>query len=387
MIKTLWEWEAAFIRLMQQIKATGIKVDKEFCKPRVIKGTEICLQLKNELGWNPGSSKQLAEFLIDKMGYPVVRRTPAGAPSMDKYALEEYDSMLELEGSDLAKKIVRYRGWQKTVSSNYKPYLELCDSDNILHPNYKVHGTVTGRLSCELPNLQQIPRSGDKEWNGDLKKAFIPRSSSFTLVEFDFSQLEFRLAAAYAKELELLEIFNSPNTDIFKEMANRLKWERSDVKTLVYATLYGAGLKRIAMIFSLSKEKAQERLDEFHSLWPGFKKISNNAQKLAEFNGYVEYWTGRRRHFDNKKDCHKAFNSVVQGGAFEIVKRQMLALDSVLTEVPIVLQVHDSVTLEMPKEYYEDTFLNMCRRILEDVPESKEMGVKFKVDHKIWGEK
>src|SRR5690606_12563113 len=101
------------------------------------------------------------------------------------------------------KKVVRYRGWQKTASSNYEAYLKLADEKGIIHPNYKPHGTRTGRASCEMPNLQQIPRESEKEWNGDLKRAFIPRNedlhllleppypdlSETRLIEFDYKQL------------------------------------------------------------------------------------------------------------------------------------------------------------------------------------------------------
>lgn len=388
---TLWETEADFIRLMARIKQRGIKVDSKFSRAKVIEGTRILNSTRAELGWNPGSSKQIGEYLIDELKLPVLKRTPAGAPSFDKYAMEEYEQILEARGDATAEKVLTYRGWQKTVSSNFQAYLDLMDENEILHPNYKVHGTRTGRLSCENPNLQQIPRSSPKPWNGDTKKAFIVRDEELyqkyvrkkridkflQLYTFDFKQVEFRLAAAYAGEHELLEVFNS-GADIFDEMSKRLGKPRNVIKTFVYATLYGAGKSKIALILNKPKDEADDLYDEYHGTWPGFRRISEKAAKLASNDGYIEYWTGRRRHL-SRGESHKAFNSIIQGGAFEIVKRRMLAL----SQEPIVLQVHDSITIE--EDYSYDT--DRIKKTLEAVPESKDFGVNFEVDMVIEGQK
>jgi DNA polymerase I-like protein with 3'-5' exonuclease and polymerase domains len=112
--------------------------------------------------------------------------------------MEQYDEILSHSDDKRAQLVLEFRGWQKAVSSLYKPATELVSIDGRIRPNFKAHGTKTGRLSCESPNLQQIPRSGTKPWNGDAKQTFIPELG-FKLVEFDYSQLEFRLAAAYGQ--------------------------------------------------------------------------------------------------------------------------------------------------------------------------------------------
>jgi DNA polymerase-1 len=384
---------------MARIKQRGIKIDTKFSRKKAIEGTQILNRISSELGWNPGSSQQLGRYLIDDLGLPVLKRTDKGAPSFDKEALEEYELHLAATGDPTAQKVLTYRGWQKTVSSNFQAYLDLMDDNEILHPNYKIHGTRTGRLSCEKPNLQQIPRESIKPWNGDVKKAFIPRGYELYYVTtegyeiyrpeerepkgrlrlrtFDFKQVEFRLAAAYAKEKDLLEVFNS-GADIFTEMSLRLGRPRHQIKTFVYATLYGAGKSKIALILKVPKKEADALHEEYHGTWPGFHRISERATQLALRDGYIEYWTGRRRHLP-KEEARKAFNSVIQGGAFEIVKRRMLAL----ADEPIVLQVHDSITVE------DDDNCDVLRikRILEDVPESNAFGVRFEVDMTVEGEK
>jgi DNA polymerase I len=398
MTQTLWETEADFIRLIARIKKRGIKVDVEFSRAKAIEGTRILNQISSGLGWNPGSPDQLGKYLIQDLGLPVLKRTPGGKPSFDKEALEEYELHLAATGDETAQKVLTYRGWSKTVSSNFQAYLDLMDDNEILHPNYKVHGTRTGRLSCEKPNLQQIPRESVKPWNGDVKKAFTPRGYELYYVTndgyeiyrseslakgplrlrtFDFKQVEFRLAAAYAKEKELLEVFNS-GADIFTEMSIRLGRPRHQIKTFVYATLYGAGKGKIALILKVPKKEADALYDEYHGTWPGFKQVSDRAAQLALRDGYVSYWTGRRRHLPSG-ESRKAFNSIVQGGAFEIVKRRMLAL----RDEPIVLQVHDSITTEDDDNCDTDRI----KRTLEDVPEAKDFGVRFEVDMVVEGEK
>jgi DNA polymerase-1 len=391
-LSTLWETEQDFIRQIAQIKNRGIYIDTQFSREKVIEGTKILNTVRGELGWNPGSPQQLGKYLIDDLGLPVLKKTPNGAPSFDREALEEYELLLDAQGDATAQKVLTYRGWQKTVSSNFQAYLELMDENRILHPNYKVHGTRTGRLSCEKPNLQQIPRESIKPWNGDVKKAFIPRpedlyaripnqrrsnSGRLLLRTFDFKQVEFRLAAAYAREKELLDVFNS-GADIFTEMSERLGRPRHQIKTFVYATLYGAGKKKVALILKVPQREADALYDDYHGTWPGFRKIAEKATRLAQNDGYIEYWSKRRRHL-RRDEAHKAWNSVLQGGAFEIVKNRMLALRN----EPIVLQVHDSVTVEDG----DNCDIDRIKRTLEAVPISQELGVRFEVDMVIEGEK
>ena len=380
---TLWEIEADFIRFLAEMKHVGIKIDREFCKPKVKIGTRICNEIRAELGWNPGSPVQLGKFLLGEMGYPVLKRTENGNPSFDKYALEEYEELLEADGSDVAKKVIRYRGWQKTVSSNYKAYLEFAGKNDVIHPEYKIHGTKTCRISCEKPNLQQIPKETEKEWNGDLKRAFIPRLG-YVLVEFDFAQLEARLGAAVAKDIELLKAFNN-DVDVFQVMADKLQWPRNDYKLLTYMLSYGAGPGKVALVFKKDISEASQMITEYFTAHPNLRIKADIATAIAKEKGYIQYWTGRRRHFGSKGH-HKAWNAYIQGGGYEIVKRAGLRLRTQINW-PIVLTVHDSYVVEMPTEHYTEENCKMIQNILEDVPEAPEMGVKFKVSYKKWGEK
>lgn len=403
----LWENEQKFIRVMGGMIDLGIKIDTAFSVREYMKGTAIMEECKAELGFNPNSGKQLKTFLIDELGLPVVKHTKSckecqkrpsppvashdGPPAFDKDAMKSYDLMLERKDDPRAKTILRYRGWMKTTSSNYKPYMELIDENAILHPGYKLHGTKTGRLSCADPNLQQIPKSSDKEWNGNLKRAFIPRDG-YKLWTVDYSQLQYRMTCAYAGQEDLIEIFNDPSRDIFTEQASDMGWLRADVKTLVYLILFGGGANRASVAFGVPVSQGGELVEEFHSSYPKIKKVSQECQKAAARQGYVKYWTGRRRHFfPGGAPTYRAFNAVIQGGEAEIMKRAMILLHPLMNkECRMVLQVHDEIAFEI-KEGREDYYLPKIKAVMESAPEEfcKFVGVNVRFDcqAKPWGEK
>ncbi|MBK6790885.1 MAG: hypothetical protein IPG77_25530 [Betaproteobacteria bacterium] len=236
---TYWKHKQEFIRTIIAMESRGIKVDVSLCKELTEIGTSVLADLTYELGGNPGSSIFLKKILIDDLKLPVVKRsTKTNAPSFDKEAMTIYDEILEHRDNPTANLIKQYRGWQKSVTSNYLPYVELLSLDGRLRPNYKLHGTKTGRMSCEKPNLQQIPRVSDKPWNGKMKAAFIPEDG-FELWEFDYSQLELRLGTAYAKEETLKRVFADDRDIPLSEMATTIGMSRQDIKTLVYMTQYG----------------------------------------------------------------------------------------------------------------------------------------------------
>lgn len=401
----LWATEEVFIRdVMIPMMERGVALDLDFASKKYIEGVERLKALEKELGFKPSSPKALARVLIDEMGLPVVRHTSScsqckkrqpvsshqGSPSFDKTAMQDYETKLEHVNDDRATKILEYKGWQKTTSSNYKPYLELAQQ-GILRPGYKLHGTRTGRLSCEKPNLQQIPKSSDKPWNGDLKRAFVPREG-FGLWTVDFSQLQFRMACAYARQENLIEVFNQPDRDIFTEMAGQLGWERQTVKTLVYLTLFGGGAGKAADSFGISIHQAKVILDRFYARYPNLTAVAKEAEKVARQLGYVTYWTGRRRHFRNGTPYYRAFNAVIQGGEAEIIKRCMIALQKELCndECFLVLQIHDEVVFEIATGR-EDYYLSKAQEIMSRIPEdfNKFVGVNllFTTDAKEWGKK
>jgi DNA polymerase-1 len=384
------EQKMPFHEVINSMESWGVRIDKELCEKMIIHGESAMQDVRDILGLNPGSGKDLKILLIDQLGLPVVKASEkTGKPSFDKNAMAVYDSLLELRDDETARYILDYRGWQKSVSSNYKAYLDLCSRDGRLRPNYRLHGTKTGRMSCAQPNLQQIPRVSNKAWNGVMKQAFIAEDG-YSLWEADYAQLELRLATAYAEqetgpEQGLKRVFEE-GRDIFTEMSKELGMARHDTKTTVYTVQYGGGVNRLSTVFGISPERAKSIIDNYYSTYPGFRSVSDRAARRASNSGRVQLWSGRYRHFLYPEDeARKAFNSVIQGGAADIVERTMIRLFNAVDnpDCRMLLQVHDSIVFEI-KNGLEDKFRPEIIRVMENV--EPDFGVKFAVDFHKWGE-
>ena len=384
-IMKVWYIKREFTRLLIEMESRGVRIDERLCREQIELGYVRQMEIKQSLGWkNPLSPKDLADLLLDRLNLPEIISVKTGHRTFDKDAMEQYEEMLEHLQNPLAQRILEYRGWSKTVSSNYEPYLRLVSRDGRLRCNYQQHRTLTGRLSCELPNLQQIPREGQKPWNGKLKRAFIPKDG-YRLIEADFSQLELRLATAYANEESLIEVFEQ-GRDIFREMAQALGQSRQETKTQTYAIQYGAGTRRIANVLGVSQPEAKRRIDEYYNTYPGFREISNRVQAIVQRHKKVPLWSGRFRHFQFPTESYKAFNSLIQGGSADIVERTMLQLNETLPEAKQLLTVHDSVVFEIPEDQVS-TLTPEIQRIMSDVNSStgQDFQVPFDVQIKEWG--
>lgn len=387
----LWETRQRFIRLLVDMESTGIRIDTGVCTSEAATGRDRMAVVADELGFNPGSTKQLGNYLLNELNLPVVKwnKNEDGSnrsACFDKDAMKIYDALLEDLGNPNAKLLLEYRGWQKAVSACYDSYLSLLSPDGRLRPNYKIHGTVTGRLSCEKPNLQQIPKVSEKPWNGSIKRAFIPREG-YVLYEADYSQLELRLGASYASEKSLIQEFSNPESDVFTRMASELGMSRGDTKTLTYTLQYGGGINRIKEVFKVDARRAEEIRDNYFNTYPGFRSITAFAAKKAVSNGYVKTWSGRRRHFQYpKSESFKAFNSVIQGGAADIVERSMLRLSEQgcnVSDCRMLLQVHDSVVFEIREDAVEEYRPRIIEAMTNIEPD---FGVRFAVDFHEWGQ-
>jgi DNA polymerase-1 len=364
---SIWPHKQDLIRVLLSMKRSGVRIDVQLAEQYVQKGEEAMRQIEKSLGINPASPKQMKKLLIDDLGLPIVKSSKlTGAPSFDKEAMLAYDLMLEQLDSPVAKQIKEFRGWQKAVSAAYKPYIDLVDMDGRLRCSYRLHGTATGRLSCAEPNLQQIPKSSDKEWNGKVKDCFIAEDG-YVLINADFSQLELRLATAYAGEEELKKVFNE-GRDIFTEMSKQLNMSRHDTKTLVYSMQYGAGEQRLMNAFGVDKPKAKEIRQNYFDTYPHFRRLNERCTAKVEETSEIKIWSGRKRHFENRNEAYKAMNSLIQGGAADIVERIMVRCFKELEgpECRMLLQVHDSITFEV-KESVVPQYIEKIRTIMEDV--------------------
>lgn len=390
----LWVEMQDFIRTITMMECAGVEVDTELCEVEIEHAAERMEDIVYDLkGLVPSRPTDLETLLIKQLGLPVLARTKTGKISFAKEVMKKYDEeYLQPMNSPVAKMIRAYRGFMKTKATNYEAYLRCLSPDGRLRPNYNFHRTKTSRLSCgsdsdgktevASPNLQNIPRKSENEWDGELKKAFVPKTG-YKLWDLDYAQLELRIIAAYSKEPALIEAF-AAGRDLFDEMSAELGWDRQDLKTFVYAINYGAGPNKIKNSLGISYDEAVYRIEQFKSTYPQIHEFMQKVINTFERRGYIKLWTGRRCHYTGSRK-YAAFNYVIQGGGAEIVKRAMNRIRRAIDwdECSMLLQVHDSVVLEI-KEDTEDKWLPVVKEIMEDVPEVFKH-VSFSVDAKIWG--
>lgn len=377
-------------KVLYKMNTLGVRIDLDFCKEWEERSERAMYQIRQELGFDPAKPSQLKPVIYDQLGLPVIlNRKPnkqgVRMPTLDKTAMERYDMMMEHMNNPIARKIIEYRGWNKALTSYYRPYQDKVDPDGRLRPDYASHGTVTGRFACSNPNLQQIPKETEnKPWSAQVKSCFIP-DDGYELWEFDYSQLELRLGAAFGNDKKLLEIFNDPSErDIFTEMAAEMGWSRQDTKTFVYSVDYGAGKGRVSDVFGVTKDKAQRLIDEFYEAYPGLGRINGRSKAEAESTGRLRLWSGRYRHFESREEGYKAFNSLIQGGSADLVKQVMNNIHRELPTVRMLLQVHDSLWFELPKgsEGLRRDIVNIMENPFPDNDR-----VVFKVDgHRVGGQ-
>lgn len=385
-----WDYKQAEIRCLIEMRKRGALLDKEIATMFAEKGEARMREILEELGYEKLGPKALTELLLDRLKLPVIKRSKkTGNPSFDREAMEEYDVLLKQTGSDLGQLIFEYRGWQKAVSAGYRAYLKAVSPDGRVRTEYTTHVTRTGRLSSKEPNLQQIPKETENEWNGQMKACFIAKPG-YTLWNIDYSQLELRLMASFAGVDVLKQVFIE-GRDLFTEMSEALGYSRDDVKTFVYANSYGAGDRKIAAQLGISVAQAKKMRQDYYSVYPEFRILSKRLENMAIRHKKFPYWSGRFRHMPYSGDAYKAMNSFIQGGGADVVARAMIRIfDEVDNEeCQMLMQVHDAFVFEI-KNGTEDHYLPRITEIMEDVDTLVKdrlpngTGTRFAVEAELW---
>lgn len=406
-----WAVKQDAIRALLEMRLRGILMDLEHAQKWYNHGEAEKQRIKDELGLNPASNKDMQELMINRLGLPVLKKSAkTDAPSFAAAVMEEYEPLLERLDSPVANQVKTYQGWKTACGLLLGAYLKFTSPvDGRLRTEYTTHVTATGRLSSKNPNLQQISKESEgKPWKECIKPSFVAKPG-YVLLSADYSQLELRLATAYSQEPTLLKIFEE-GRDIFTEMTEEIReqlyraartsaerkladeWTRQKTKTLVYSIQYGGGVKRIMAAFGVSQKIATILRRNFYNTYPRFRALEDGIKAKAEANLKCRLWTGRYRHFKHKSEGYKAMNSVIQGGSADIVDRVMVAamreLDS--EDCRLLLQVHDALVFEV-REDLEDEYRERIQSLMEDVngicdPEGTEplFPVKFAVEVSTW---
>ena len=316
--------------------------------------------------FNLASTKQLQEILFDKLGLPVIQKTPKGAPSTNEEVLEELAFSPELP-----KVLVEHRGLSKLKSTYTDKLPQMVNPQTgRVHTSYHQAVTATGRLSSSDPNLQNIPIRNEE--GRRIRQAFIAREG-FTIVAADYSQIELRIMAHLSQDQGLINAF-SQGKDIHRSTAAEIfgvaldevtSEQRRNAKAINFGLIYGMSAFGLSRQLGIGRADAQSYMDLYFKRYPGVQTFMHDIREKAKTQGYVETLFGRRLYLPDinssngmrRKAAERvAINAPMQGTAADIIKRAMIQLDQKLQNDPdiaMIMQVHDELVFEVRSEKVE----------------------------------
>ncbi|MCV2367104.1 DNA polymerase I [Roseateles oligotrophus] len=355
--------------LLARIERIGVLIDAPRLQAQSHELGQRLLALEQEAyeiagqPFNLGSPKQIGEILFTKLGLPVVKKTATGAPSTDEEVLEK----LSLD-YPLPAKILETRGLAK-LKSTYTDKLPLMinPATGRVHTNYAQAVAVTGRLSSNEPNLQNIPiRTAEGR---RVREAFVAPPGHL-IVSADYSQIELRIMAHISEDPGLLrafgegvdvhkatasEVFNTPLAEVTTE-------QRRYAKTINFGLIYGMGAFGLAQSLGIEQKAARDYIDLYFNRFAGVKHYMDSTKARAAELGYVETLFGRRIYLPEIKGGNgprkagaerQSINAPMQGTAADLIKLAMIAVQAALDEqgkaTRIVMQVHDELVFEVPE--------------------------------------
>lgn len=319
--------------------------------------------------FNLSSPKQLGEILFVKLGLPILKRTPKGAPSTAEEVLAEL-----AETYDLPRLLMEHRGLAK-LKSTYTDKLPLMIKPQTgrVHTSYHQAVAATGRLSSTDPNLQNIPVRNEQ--GRRIRQAFIP-SAGYKLVAADYSQIELRIMAHLSGDQGLLTAF-AEGKDIHKATAAEVFGValeavttdmRRSAKAINFGLIYGMSAFGLAKQLGIGRAEAQKYMDLYFERYPGVLEYMERTRQQAEAQGYVETLFGRRLYLPDIKSRNAglrkaseraAINAPMQGTAADIIKRAMITVDGWIRSITdgsihMLMQVHDELVFEIREEKLEE---------------------------------
>ena len=367
--KLFKEMELPLLGVLSRMERRGVLIDSDAL---FLQSNEIANRL-SELEeqayvlagqpFNLASTKQLQEILFDKLGLPVIQKTPKGAPSTNEEVLEELAFSHELP-----KVLVEHRGLSKLKSTYTDKLPQMVNlQTGRVHTSYHQAVTATGRLSSSDPNLQNIPIRNEE--GRRIRQAFIAREG-FTVVAADYSQIELRIMAHLSQDQGLINAFTQ-GKDIHRSTAAEIfgvalddvtSEQRRNAKAINFGLIYGMSAFGLSRQLGIGRADAQSYMDLYFKRYPGVQTFMHNIREKAKAQGYVETLFGRRLYLPDinssngmrRKAAERvAINAPMQGTAADIIKRAMIQLDQKLQNDPdiaMIMQVHDELVFEVRSE-------------------------------------
>lgn len=358
--------ELPLLMVLSAMEYNGLKVDKawlnEFGAVLEQEIENLQAEINRSAGHevNANSPKQLGTLLFEEMKIPPVRKTKTGY-STDESVLEEIAQIYPI-----ARTILDFRASSKLKSTYVDNLLLMADEHDKVHSYLDQTGTVTGRLSSSAPNLQNIPVRTEK--GRLLRKAFCADTGN-VLLSVDYSQIDLRVLAHESGDPALVQAFldggdihTQTAAQVFNVMPMLVTHEmRSSAKAINFGIIYGQGPMGLSQALNISPREAKDYIDQYFQTYRVVREWIDKNVALARTNGYVKTMLGHVRYLPEfnmgvgaltQFAQRAAINTIVQGGSADIIKKAMLDVFNAFRNTPVkmVMQVHDELIFEVPKE-------------------------------------
>ena len=361
--------EMPLVPVLSKIERTGVRVDAQMLaaqsKELAERTQELEAKAHAEAGgvFNIASPKQIQEILFNRLGLPVISKTPKGQPSTAESVLAEL-----AEQHELPKLILEHRGLSKLRSTYTEKLPRLINAySGRVHTSYHQAAVATGRLSSSDPNLQNIPvRTAEGR---RIREAFIP-AAGYQLVAADYSQIELRIMAHLSTDNGLLSAFEK-GEDVHRATAAEVfgveldsvsKDQRRSAKAINFGLIYGMSAFGLGRQLGIDRGRAQDYINLYFERYPGVRTFMDATREQVREKKYVETVFGRRLYLPDISSSNHArrqgaeraaINAPMQGTAADLIKLAMLAVDNWLStdasDSRIIMQVHDELVLEVPE--------------------------------------
>ncbi|MCD6045579.1 MAG: polymerase [Gammaproteobacteria bacterium] len=365
--------EEPVIKVIARMEQIGVLIDGEKLQQQSIAFEKQLRELEESAfklsgtSFNINSPKQLQEVLFEKMGLPILEKTPTGQASTAESVLQEL-----AHDFPLPKIILEYRSISK-LKSTYTDTLPLQINPYTgrVHTSYHQVGAATGRLSSSNPNLQNIPTRNVEGQR--IRQAFIA-PPGYVLLDADYSQIELRIMAHLSQDeglrkafAEGLDIHCATAAEVFGVERDAVtSLQRRHAKAINFGLIYGMSAFGLARQLDVDNNTAKRYMDLYFERYPGVARYMEQTRLLAREQGYVETIWGRRLYLPDIQSKNKglqraaeraAINAPMQGSAADIIKQAMIRVDAAIVKDHIaarmIMQVHDELVLEVRKDHLE----------------------------------
>ncbi|KAE9536699.1 DNA polymerase I [Ursidibacter arcticus] len=399
LLKLFEQIEMPLVTVLSRVERNGVLIDPQLLRTHSIeieqRLVELEQQVHTEAGeiFNLASTKQLQEILFTRLGLPVLKKTPKGAPSTNEEVLEELAQM----GHQVPVLLMEHRGLSKLKSTYTDKLPQMINATTgRVHTSYHQAVTATGRLSSSDPNLQNIPIRNEQ--GRRIRQAFIAREG-YVILAADYSQIELRIMAHLAKDANMIKAFaegkdihRSTAAEIFDVPLEQVTSEqRRSAKAINFGLIYGMSDFGLSNQLGIGRAEAKKYMERYFQRYPAVQQFMMDIREKAAEKGYVETLFGRRLYLPDIQSSNQirrkaaervAINAPMQGTAADIIKVAMIGIDNAIRDcddIKMIMQVHDELVFEVKAdrvEHYSQLIkTEMEKAIALEVPLIAEVGI------------